>query len=251
MRIVDTHLHLEAEEFSEDLEEVVGRAEACGVHMITSAITPHDWQRGIEIARRFGNVDVSLGLDPVLCDSVGAAISWIGKHGADIVSIGEAGLDFYRERDHARRDAQEAAFKALIALADDLRIPIQVHSRSAGRVALGVLEKAEAGLVHMHAFDGKAGLACEASRNLGYYFSIPTSVVRSPQKQKLVKAVDIEHILVETDSPVLAPVRGERNEPANVWTAVEQIAAILHRTREEVRSIILENTLRLYTGLAG
>ncbi|MGY5852721.1 MAG: TatD family hydrolase, partial [Candidatus Thorarchaeota archaeon] len=75
---------------------------------------------------------------------------------------------------------------------------------------------------------------------------IPTSVVRSPQKQKLVKAVDIEHLLLETDSPVLCAEKGVRNEPSNVLIVIEAIASILHRTEDEIREITLENTLRLY-----
>jgi TatD DNase family protein len=101
----------------------------------------------------------------------------------------------------------------------------------------------------MHAFDGKASLARVASTEHGYYFSIPTSVVRSAQKRKLVKAVDIERILVETDSPVLGPDRESRNEPMNVWVALREVALILRREEEEMREILLENTLRLYPGI--
>jgi len=99
----------------------------------------------------------------------------------------------------------------------------------------------------MHAFDGKSSLARMASNELGYYFSIPTSVVRSPQKQKLVKAVNIERLLIETDSPVLAPERGIRNTPLNLPVVIQEIARILRRDEEELQDIILENTLRLFS----
>ena len=99
----------------------------------------------------------------------------------------------------------------------------------------------------MHAFDGKASLARTASRDLGFYFSIPTSVVRSPQKKKLVKAVQIERLLIETDSPVLGPDKGARNVPMNLPVALREVASILRREEEELREIVLENTLRLYT----
>ena len=94
--------------------------------------------------------------------------------------------------------------------------------------------------VQMHAFDGKASLARVASRENGYYFSIPTSVVPSAQKRKLVKAVDIERILVETDSPVLGPDRESRNEPINVRVVLREVVSILKR-EEEMRRIFLDN----------
>ena len=163
-----------------------------------------------------------------------------------LVAIGEIGLDHYRERDHAARDIQEENFRRGIELAKDLKIPVQVHSRSAGRRALEVLSDMEASDVHLHAFDGKSSLARMASNDLGYYFSIPTSVVRSPQKQKLVKAVNIERLLIETDSPVLGPQPTERNEPANVILAIKAIAQIKGFEEGQVAVALWNNTMRLY-----
>jgi len=166
-----------------------------------------------------------------------------------LIALGEVGLDHYLERDHKKREEQEKSFKLMIALAKEIGLPLQVHSRSAGRKSLETLSNMEAENVQMHAFDGKANLARVASTEYGYYFSIPTSVVRSAQKRKLVKAVDIERILVETDSPVLGPDRESRNEPSNVWVALREVALILKREEEEMREILLENTLRLYPGI--
>ena len=106
--------------------------------------------------------------------------------------------------------------------------------------ALEVLSNMNARSVHMHAFDGKASLARIASREKGYYFSIPNSVVRSAQKRNLVKAIDIERILVETDSPVLGPDRESRNELMNVWVVLREVVSILKR-EEEMRMISLDN----------
>ena len=163
-----------------------------------------------------------------------------------IVAIGEVGLDHYRERDHSKRETQEKVFRQMIALAAELALPVQVHSRSAGRRALEVLEDAGAKSVHMHAFDGKSGLARTASTDLGYYFSIPTSIVRSQQKRKLVKAIDLERLLLETDSPVLSPIIGERNEPSNITIACREVAELLRRSESEIEELCRENALRLY-----
>jgi len=247
MRFVDTHCHLEQGEFDSDREEVIRRALEQDIVAISSAITVEDYEKNLVIAQNHKNVYAAFGLDPMNHTQVNKSLKWIQKHSSEIIAIGETGLDHYRERDHAERLKQEIVFIKMIDLSKELGLPIQVHSRSAGSAALLVLQRKDAQCVHMHAFDGKASLARNASRELDYYFSIPTSVVRSPQKRKLVKAIDIERILVETDSPVLGPEKGKRNEPTNIGIALREIASILRRDEEELREIILENTLRLYT----
>lgn len=246
-RLVDTHCHLENEVFDLDRDSVINAARNLGISIITSAVDKQSWNKNCEIAEAYPNVFASIGLDPsqfIDCDLV---IAWIESNKERIISIGETGLDHYLIRDHQERDLQETCFRKLIELAKKLELPIQVHSRSAGRKALEVLEASDASEVHLHAFDGKSNLARTASRDLGYYFSIPASVVRSPQKQKLVKAVHIERLLLETDSPVLSPDRQTRNVPVNLQIALREVASILKREEEELREIILENTLRLYS----
>ncbi|MHA1481549.1 MAG: TatD family hydrolase [Candidatus Thorarchaeota archaeon] len=247
MKIIDTHCHIEQSEFDNDREDIIIQSKEAGIWMITSAITPDTWRKAIEIGKEFDSVEVSIGLDPMQWTLLEDVIRFIRESKGDIIAIGETGLDHYIVRDHSERDKQGDAFRRLIALSNELKLPIQIHSRSAGKSALEVLTEMDAINVHMHAFDGKASLARSASRDQGFYFSIPTSVVRSPQKRKLVKAVDIERLMVETDSPVLGATKGIRNEPKNVHIAVSEIAQILHRDEEEIREIILENTLRFYT----
>lgn len=247
--MVDTHCHLEDELFDEDRETVIRQAVTSGIKIISSAIEKHLWEKGCKIADAHENVYASIGSHPVSFGDVDAAIEFIRKNKSRITAIGEIGLDHYQVRDHEEREEQELAFRKMIALADELSFPIQIHSRSAGAKAIAVLEDCEASNVHMHAYDGKASHARRASHELGYFFSIPTSVVRSPQKQKLVKAVDIEHLLLETDSPVLGPDKGEINVPTNLPVALKKIAEILRREEDELREIIYENTLRMYSAL--
>ncbi|MFX1483466.1 MAG: TatD family hydrolase [Promethearchaeota archaeon] len=249
IKLIDTHCHLENEAFDSDRESVINEALDLGISIITSAIDKHLWDKCCEIAKAHSNVFASVGLDPTQFSECNLAIDWIRSNKEKIISIGETGLDHYQIRDHLEREHQEACFRRLIELAKGFELPIQVHSRSAGRRALEVLYSCDASSVHMHAFDGKSSLARHASRELGYYFSIPTSVVRSPQKRKLVKAVDIELLLLETDSPVLGPNRSERNVPSNLPVGLREVASILRRDEEELREIILENTKRLYSGI--
>ncbi|TFG09774.1 TatD family deoxyribonuclease [Candidatus Thorarchaeota archaeon] len=246
---VDTHCHVEQEEFAEDRDWVINRALDSGIAMITSAIRPGNWDTALHLSESYDGVFVSIGLDPTCFELYDAALDFIREHHAQIVGVGEVGLDHYIVRDHERRELQEHVFQEFIRLAKDLKKPIQVHSRSAGKKALDVLEDVGASRVHMHAFDARASYAKRASEELGYYFSIPTSVARSRQKQKLVKAVDIEHLLLETDSPVLGPEKGERNEPGNISIALQEVSRILQEDEEDLRQTILDNTLRLYKGL--
>ncbi len=247
IKLIDTHCHLENEVFDIDRESVIKEAKDHGISIITSGTDRHLWNKSCDIAEANSNVFASVGLDSMLYNDCKFVVDWIRSNKERIISIGETGLDYYLIREHQERELQETCFRNLIALSKELKLPIQVHSRSAGKKALEVLNSCDVENVHMHAFDGKASLAKTASRDFGFYFSIPTSVVRSPQKRKLVKAVDIERLLLETDSPVLGPDKGMRNVPTNLPIALKEVASILQREEEEIREITVENTLRLYS----
>jgi TatD DNase family protein len=135
-----------------------------------------------------------------------------------------------------------------IELSKELNRPLNIHSRSAGRHAIALLLENNAARVQMHAFDGKAGAALPAVE-AGYFFSIPPSVVRSRQKQKLVKRLPLSCLLIETDSPVLGPTPDERNEPANIRQSIKAIAELKDVSEEEVIVAVCENTERLYGNL--
>ncbi len=249
LRYVDTHCHIELSDFDTDREEIIRQAAEQGIHIVTSAISPATYDKALGISRQHTQVSCALGLDPTLHGESSSALNYIREHRQDILCIGEVGLDFYYERDHHQRQLQEMAFQRFITLAVETGLVLQIHSRSAGARCLEILTEREADMVHMHAFDGKASLARMASNDYGYYFSIPTSVVRSQQKRKLVPAVNIERLLVETDSPVLGADASVRNVPSNVVIAIQEVARILGRGEDEMASIILENTLRLYPSI--
>ncbi len=135
-----------------------------------------------------------------------------------------------------------------IDLAMELRLPLNVHSRSAGRHVIAMLLERNAPRVQLHAFDGKATYALQAVE-AGYFLSIPPSVVRSPQKQKLVKRLPLSCLLIETDSPVLGPQPGDRNEPCNAMISVDAIAELKNIHRDEVLETISDNTHRFYGDL--
>lgn len=170
---------------------------------------------------------------------------FIRENKSRIVAIGEVGLDYWIVKEDSKKALQREILKIFIELSKALNLPLNIHSRSAGRHAITLLLENNAARVQMHAFDGKAAAALPAVE-AGYFFSIPPSVIRSRQKQKLVKRLPLSCLLIETDSPVLGPVPNERNEPANIGQSVKAIAELKDVPEEEVIAAVSENTERLY-----
>jgi TatD DNase family protein len=246
--LVDTHAHLCDPVFDNDRDDVLERAQNAGVSAVISVGENHsDVEKNLHLAARYPMVHAAAGLypanlDPDLAEKMRA---FIRKHKEELVSIGEVGLDYWIIKDEAQREMQREIFRRFIDLGKELSLPLNVHSRSAGRHAVAFLLESSAAGVQMPAFDGKASAALPAVE-AGYFFSIPPSIVRSEQKRKLVRKLPLSCLLVETDSPVLGPVPQERNEPANVLIALKTIAEIKEIAEAEVVERIQENIRRLY-----
>jgi TatD DNase family protein len=248
VQLFDAHAHLAAPEFADDLPEVLARAEAAGLcGVVTVGETPAEAERILDLAARDPLVKPAAGLFPTILDPAAAAdvLALIRRHGDRLVAIGEVGLDRWMVKTEAEWRVQEAVLAELVALANELDLPLNVHSRSAGRRAIHLLRRCGARRVLLHAFDGKAATALEGVE-AGYAFSIPPSVVRSPQKQKLVRRLPLESLLLETDSPVLGPDPEARNEPANVVVACRAVAELKAVTPETVARVTTDNARRLF-----
>jgi TatD DNase family protein len=155
------------------------------------------------------------------------------------------GLDHWKVKEETDREIQREIFARFIDLSLELDLPLNIHSRSAGRDAIALLLERGAKRVQLHAFDGKASTA-EPAVEAGFFFSIPPSIVRSRQKQKLVRRLPTRCLLLETDSPVLGPEPGERNEPANVRVALQAVAEIKGIAEEALAETVWENSCRLF-----
>jgi TatD DNase family protein len=246
--IVDTHAHLCDEVFDADLPQVLERANAAGVSsVIAVAENMKDAEKNLRLAERHPMMRPAAGLYPTYLDmhAAEAMCSFIHENREKLAAIGEVGLDYRKVQEEADRELQREIFKRFIRLSGELDLPLNVHSRSAGRHAVALLLEAAASKVQLHAFDGKPSAALPAVE-AGFFFSVPPSVVRSPQKQKLVRRLPLSCLLIETDSPVLGPAADERNEPANAVIAVTAIAELKGITENEVIEAIAENTRRLY-----
>jgi TatD DNase family protein len=246
--LVDTHAHLCDPGFDADIGQVLKRAARAGVAaVIAVGETLADARKNLDLAKAYPMIRAAAGLYPTVLDLVQAEAmsALIRSERHRLVAVGEVGLDYWGVKEEIDRQLQHEIFSMFIDLAMEMNLPLNVHSRSAGRQAVAQLLERGARRVQMHAFDAKAAAALPAVE-AGYFFSIPPSVVRSRQKQKLVSCLPLSCLLVETDSPVLGPDPSRRNEPANLPRAIQAIAEIKHLPIEAVAEAIMKNTFRLY-----
>jgi len=246
--LIDTHAHICDDSFNDDRAQVLARAEAAGVAAIIAVGEDlPDAEKNLALARQYPILRPAAGLYPTFLDPTAAdeMASFIRRHRDRLWAVGEVGLDFWAVKQEKDRAVQREIFARFIDLASVLDLPLNVHSRSAGRHAVQMLVERGAARVQLHAFDGKFSTARPAVE-AGYYFSIPPSVVRSRQKQKLVYHLPLERLLVETDSPVLGADRSVRNEPANLPLAIGAIAEIKQVSKEAVRAAVGLNAQDLY-----
>lgn len=249
--LIDTHTHLCDPIFDPDRGDVIEHAWAAGVAaIIIVSENLSDAHRNLALTEDHPMLLPAAGLYPTVPDLQKAdeMLGFITKERSKLFAIGEVGLDYWIVKDTTDRECQREIFKRFIHLSRELDMVLNVHSRSAGRHVISMLLENNAKKVQLHAFDGKASTALPALE-AGYFFSIPPSISRSRQKQKLVKQLPLSCLLLETDSPVLGPVPGERNEPANITHVVDAIAEIKNVSKEEVIENAFENTCRLYGDL--
>ena len=220
--LFDAHAHLYAPAFADDLDAVLDRAAAQGVQVVLCVSeTLAEAEQVIELADRHPLIKPCAGLYPTILDRDAAAamLDFIRQHQDRLVAIGEVGLDYWKVQDAADRQVQRDILAQHIALSRELDMPLNVHSRSAGRHCIAWLRENGARHVLLHAFDGKATTA-RAAIEAGYYFSIPPSIVRSPQKQKLVRHLPLEHPV----AGVRCPRSGSRKGRAQ--RAVQRLAVL-------------------------
>ncbi len=252
--LFDTHAHLGLEEtYDHDLTDVLARAVDAGIGMIaTVGIDLRESQKTVSIAQRFDQVVAVVGIHPheakgVKDETLDAMASLARQEG--VVAYGEIGLDFFRNR--SPKATQIAVFREQIRLARRLELPIVVHDREAHEETLAILkeEKAEevGGIVHCFSGDVRMAWACIA---MGFFISISGTVTfRNARRiQEVVREIPLEYLLIETDSPFLAPVphRGKRNEPAFVRHTAEAIATLKGISLAEVAGATTQNAQNVF-----
>ena len=239
--MIDAHLHIHDPSFDSDREAVLIRAKRVGVEaMISAGVNLGDSIKCLEVSRKFPEVFPAVGLHPTEDLSQIDGVLNLVESSPDIVAVGEIGLDYA----YQKRPEQIEPFRKQVSLAMELDLPVVVHSRSAGRYVLEILEAMKAERVLLHGFDGSLKLIKKVV-DLGYFVSVPVTVVKSEYKQRLVEALPVDNLLLETDSPVLNPFGG-RNEPANLIYGLKKISEIKGIEPKELEKITDRNAKSLF-----
>jgi TatD DNase family protein len=254
MPLIDSHCHLDFPDFAEELDAVVERARVAGVErLVTISTRVRRGAQLVEIADRFPNVYFTIGTHPHQAaeepELDTAAMRSFAAH-SKCVGIGEAGLDYHY--DYAPRDLAAAVFRAQIAMARELELPLVIHAREADDDVAAILrEEMAAGAFQavLHCFTSSRALA-ETGLELGLYvsFSGVLTFKNSGELRAIARDVPLDRVLVETDAPFLAPVphRGRRNEPAFVVETARALAEAKGVDGSTIAAATRANTLRLF-----
>jgi TatD DNase family protein len=250
--IVDTHCHLFL--LGDDPAPVLEAARTVGVDkFVCPGIDPATSRRSLELAESFAGVFATAGMHPhdasAFDERAGAEIEELLAD-PRVVAVGECGLDFFRMR--SPKDDQERVFRVQIGLAREAGIPLVVHSRDAWPEILRVLDEGSAERVVLHCFSGDVETARECVRR-GYHLSFAGNLTypRNEALRAAAAAIPLERILVETDSPYLAPqrLRGRDNQPANVVDVIEELALVRGEPIEVVREATGTNARAAFPGV--
>jgi TatD DNase family protein len=247
--VIDTHSHLDVCEPADD--ELVERARAAGVRRLaTVGMDDASVERALAAAHEHEDVFAIVGRHPnEAAGFAGSDIEPIERAAADerVRAIGETGLDYYR--DYAPREDQMCAFVAQVDLARRLGLPLVIHTRAAEEDTFGVLrDQAEGLTVVMHCFSAPARLDECVERGWMCSFAGNVTYPKSTDLQAAARDVPEELLLVETDSPFLSPqpVRGKRNEPANVVHTARFVAELRGVSYEELDAAVERNAARVF-----
>jgi TatD DNase family protein len=246
--VVDSHCHLDFKNFNKDRDAVIDRAKESGiVMMVNSGIDYTTNKRALDLATKYDFIFPTLGLSPnsveYLSDQeIQAILDQIRENAGAAVGVGEAGLDYYRCTDATARGRQVEVFQKVIDLAKSLDLPLVIHARNTEQIAFDMVKGLEK--VVFHCYSGTLATMKQAI-DRGFYVSLATVVCKSAQHQVLARNLPLEHMLVETDSPFLAPKTG-RNEPSYVLESIKLISRIKGTTPADVARATTSNARKIF-----
>lgn len=260
MIFIDSHCHIDGTEFDSDREEVISRAKDAGVEMMLvvgtgDATDFENFTRVVDLAENYEKIFASIGVHPhdakTFDDDAESRLIELAKSSRKVIAWGEIGLDFFYE--HSAREIQKIVFRRQIRIARELDLPIIIHSRDADSETVEILmeectnKNFRGGI--MHCFGGTPQMA-EKMMNIGFYISFAGNVTfkKAENLRESAKVVPLDKLLIETDSPYLAPVpyRGKRNEPAFVAETAKFLANFYNISLKDLAQATTENFLRLF-----
>jgi len=253
MKAFDVHCHLYDESFDKDRDNVIAKAKKVLSGVIVAGENPETNRKILKLEKKYPKFwHSAYGVHPTSVhnltdEEIEDEIKWIKSQKP--IAISEIGLDFAvikREKlDEFAKMRQVEWFERFIDLAKELDVPVIVHSRWATKHVIEILEDLKPKKVILHAFSGTVEEAKRALK-LGYKFSIGNTVAYAEQKIELVKALPVDAMMLETDSPVLPPKPGERNEPSNITFVISEIAKIKKISEDNIIKITNKNVKELF-----
>lgn len=251
--LFDTHVHLNADQFIEDREEVIERARDAGVkYMNVVGFDRKTITLAMEIAEQYENIYASVGWHPVdAIDMTEKDLIWIEeltKH-PKVVALGEMGLDYHWDK--SPKEIQKQVFRKQIRLAKKVNMPIIIHNREATEDVLEILHDENATEIGgiMHCYSDSVDYV-QTILDMNFYISLggPVTFKNATMPKEVAKIVPLNRLLIETDAPYLAPHpnRGKRNEPAYVSLVAQKIAELRGISFEEVSKRTTENACEFF-----
>lgn len=246
--IIDTHCHIYPSEM-EDAEEIIKKCEEKNIVLLLNGIDKESNSEILELTKKYDNVYAALGYDHSVVDKINEDdIKILDEQLSNdkIVAVGEIGLDYYWVKDN--KEKQKELFEKMLFLAEKHNLPVIVHAREAIQDTYDILKKHKV-IGSMHCYQGSSEMAKEFIK-LGFYIGIdgPITYKNNKKQKEMIKNIDINHILVETDSPYLSPepVRGEKNTSLNLIYILEKIGEELNMSIGDITNITTNNARRLY-----
>lgn len=248
----DVHCHIDFKNFDDDRNKVIENAFKENVNIITCAFGIESIEKTKKILNDFDEFNkkifVSYGISPLEYDKekIEKFIEILKNDYERIIGVGEVGLDYYWEKDYEKRKKQIENFKNFIEISEKIKKPLIIHSRNAERDVIEILESYKVKAL-LHCFSGNVKLAKKAV-DIGCLISIPTSVCYSKSKMEIVKNLEIENLVTETDSPFLSPFpkQNKRNEPLNVKFAIKKISELKNKSYNYVDEIVDSNVRKFF-----
>ena len=253
--MIDTHVHLNFEDYIDDLETVILDAEKAGVsHMVVIGIDEGSSRLAIELSKQYPSLYASVGVHPSESENMFemqvTSTQFIEAMLKDekVVAIGECGIDLYHE--DYNLEYQQHVFKEQIELAKTYQKPLIIHSRSGVRACIDMLKPYQGHVKGVfHCFNGTQEEADEILE-LGFYIGVngPITFKNAKDAKDIAMHVPIERLLIETDGPYLSPepYRGRRNQPANVKYILKTLAQLKNMSEAEVDDITTQNAKNLF-----
>jgi TatD DNase family protein len=251
--LFDTHAHLNAEQYNDDLNEVMERAQAAGVsNIVVVGFDRMTINRAMELAEAHEFIYACVGWHPVdAIDMTEEDLKWIEELASHpkVVALGEMGLDYHWDK--SPHDIQKEVFRKQIRLAKKVKLPIVIHNRDATSDIVEILKEEGADEVGgiMHCFSGSVEIAKQCL-DMNFYISLggPVTFKNAKKPKEVALEVPLDKLLIETDCPYLTPhpYRGQRNEPSYVKLVAMEIAEIKGITFEEIAKATSDNAKRLF-----